>query len=132
MPIKIILDSNFLMSQIQFRIDIFQELEKILNQKIHPIIPISVFEEIEKITKSNDRKQSKNAKIMLDILKGVEILRVEKKYGETTDELILRLASEISCLVATNDKKLRLILKKAGIPVVFLRQKSHLQVENFI
>ena len=42
LPVKVILDSNFLMIPFQFHIDIFQEIEYLLQKKVDFIVPSSV------------------------------------------------------------------------------------------
>jgi rRNA-processing protein FCF1 len=43
---------------------------------------------------------------------------------------MLRVAVEWRCPVATNDGELRQKLRNLGVPVVFLRQMSKLEVEG--
>jgi rRNA-processing protein FCF1 len=46
------------------------------------------------------------------------------------DEMILRLSKEKGVPVATNDRSLRRKLRDINIPVVYVREKSHLSLEG--
>lgn len=66
-------------------------------------------------------------------LKSIEkcqVVNVEQKVDETHDDVIVRLASEWKCPVATNDRVLRKRLRHINVPVIYLRQKSHLEMEG--
>jgi rRNA-processing protein FCF1 len=59
-----------------------------------------------------------------------EVMEESLGPGETVDDSILRIALERRFNVATNDTELRKRLRKVGIPVVFLRQKNHLEIDG--
>ena len=126
---RVILDSNFLMMPIQFHIDVFRELDELLNQKVETVIPFPVYEEIKRIA-CGKSKLAKEAKLALKIAEKSEVLEVKLGPGESTDDLIVRLASELRCLVATNDRELRMRLRSLTVPVIYLRQKSRLAIEG--
>lgn len=46
MPVKVILDSNFLMIPFQFNLDVFQEIEFLLQKKVDFIVPSAVKSEL--------------------------------------------------------------------------------------
>ena len=129
MPVRVILDSNFLMMPIQFHIDVFRELDELLNQKVETVTPSPVYEEIKRIA-CGKSKLAKEAKLALKIAEKSEVFEVKLGPGESTDDLIVRLASEWGCLVATNDRELRRKLRDLTVPVIYLRQKSRLAIEG--
>ena len=132
MPIGIILDTNFILIQPQFHLKIEQELEKRLNRKIKGIILSPIYEEIQNLSRRETKKERKNALMALQMIKDFEIVSVERHQNETVDDLILRLAKKWNTPVATNDRDLGKKLRKAGIAVIYLRQKSRLEVEGMI
>ena len=132
LPVKIIFDSNFLLIQPQFRININEELEKILNRKIKGIIISPIYEELQRLSKRKKIKERKNALMTLQFIKNFDIIKVERLQNETVDDLIIRLAKKWNCPVATNDKELRRKLRNRSIAVIYLRQKSRLEVEGMI
>lgn len=132
LSIKIILDSNFLLIQPQFHINILEELENVLNQRVKGIILSPVYKELQTLSRGNNANERKKALFVLKYIEGFEIVDVTKRQNETVDDLIIRLAKEWNYPVATNDKKLRKRLRDVSIAVVYLRQKSHLEVQGVI
>lgn len=127
---KIIIDTNFLFIPSKFRLDIFEELPKLLGQNVEPVLPSQTYRELQKLAKSNSVKLSKQAQLGLKLARKCRLVEVERKGNESNDDLILRMAAEWKCPVATNDKELRRKLRSVGVSVVFLRQKSLLAVEG--
>ena len=130
MATKIIIDTNFLFIPSKFRLDIFEELPKLLGQNVEPVLPSQTYRELQKLAKSNSVKLSKQAQLGLKLDRKCRLVEVERKGNESNDDLILRMAAEWKCPVATNDKELRRKLRSVGVSVVFLRQKSLLAVEG--
>ena len=129
MPVKIILDANFLMVPAQFGIDIFEEMTNLLNKKTEPTLLTPIYRELQKIAASKHPKRRLEARLALKLAEKCRIVKTEPSADETVDDLIVRLAKKWKCLVATNDRELRKKLKKKAVPVIFLRQKTHLECE---
>lgn len=126
-------DTNFLLLPAQHRIDIFEELSKLINRNVNVIVPLPVYNEILNLKKSDKPILSKQATLAIKIIKGKIIIDDTKIHPEeNVDDFIIRVASEKKCLVATNDVSLRRRLRRENIPVIFLRQKKYLQVEGGI
>lgn len=113
---KIILDTNFLIDLMKFRIEL-DEIEDLLIEPYELLTISSVIEELKKI-------DSKNAKLALKLveLKNIGILKTKEKDA---DMAILNLADKNS-VVATNDINLRKKLKALSIKTIYLRAKKHL------
>lgn len=129
MPIKVILDTNFLMAPAQFRVDILGGLEALLNQKTEPIVLSSTYGELQRIASSR-LKEGKAAKMMLQLINKFRVVKAEPYPNETGDDVIVRFAKKFNCPVATNDKELRKRLRSLNIPVIYLRQRSHLAING--
>jgi rRNA-processing protein FCF1 len=127
---KIIIDTNFLFIPSKFRLDIFEELKKLLGQNVESVLLSPAYRELQKLTTSKSIKLSKQAQLGLKLAEKCRIVEVERKSNEANDDLILRTATEWKCPVATNDRELRRKLRSVGVPVIFLRQKSLLAVEG--
>ena len=126
--LAVILDTNFLLIPEVHGVDILSELERILNLKYELVIPEVVIGELRHIKKDGEPSEKKAASIALDLFDDVKIVESEKP----ADEEILRLASEMDSVVGTNDKNLKKQLRNRGIPVIYLRQKSHLCVDGIV
>ena len=132
MPVKVILDTNFLMLSPVFHGDVFEELDKSIGRRTEKIVLTPVYQELERISKKGDKKVRKQAETVLkhiekDDFKSVDI---ELKSSETVDDLIVRVATLWKCFVATNDRALRKRLIISEIPVVYLRQRNRLEVKG--
>jgi rRNA-processing protein FCF1 len=129
---KIILDTNFLFVPFQFHLDIFEEFDRLIGQRVEPLLLSSTFKEIQKLIKSRSVKKSKQALLGLKLAEKCRIVKIERQNDESNDDVILRAAVEMKCAVATNDRELRKRLRNAGVSVVFLRQKSTLDVDGSV
>ena len=132
MTIKVILDSNFLFVPLEFKIDIFEEIRNILGGRIKFIVLSSTIEELEKISASGKNKLSRQASFALELAKKCEILKVERLPGESNDDVIVRIAKKFKCAVATNDRTLKRTLRNMGIAVIYVREKSRLEMEGTV
>lgn len=68
----------------------------------------------------------------MKITKKCNRLNVKKGNNESADDVIVRIASQMKCFVATNDSFLRRRLRRENVAVIFLRQRSHFVVEGTI
>jgi len=122
MPQKILLDTNFLMIPFQLKVDIFSEIDRLCNFKYDLYMLDKSLDELATITKRKGR-QKDEAKLALVLAKakGIKIIKSEKKGH--TDDIIAEMQDFI---VATRDLPLMSRLRKKGMKVITLRQKSHL------
>jgi len=75
-------------------------------------------------------KMRQQVSVALKLVEKCRIVDIEKKSAETNDDVIVRVASEWKCPVATNDGVLRKRLRHINVPVIYLRQKSRLEMEG--
>jgi rRNA-processing protein FCF1 len=66
----------------------------------------------------------------LELAEKCDLINVVRKPRETNDEVMIRVAQQKKCIVATNDSELRKRLRNISIPVVYVRQKSRLELEG--
>ncbi len=117
---KVVLDSNFLLLPFQFRIDIFAELDKLLDVRYEVYVTKGVIEELKKI-------KSRHAKGALSVANKLRVIETEG----SVDEALLKLASK-EVIIATNDKFLKEKIKNKGAPVIYLRQRKYLAIDGYI
>jgi len=130
LAIRVILDSNFLFVPSQFKIDIFEELAKLLNQRFEPVLLSSTYNELLTMAEKGSPSRRKQASLALKLAEKCNRVNVKKSAEETNDNVILRIAAEWKSPVATNDRELRRKLRTRDIPVIFLRGKSRLELEG--
>jgi hypothetical protein len=122
---KIILDTNFLMIPYQFRVDIFEEIRRIMEGEYELVTLDGVVKELEKI-KEYKGKSAAAAKIALEFIK-IKSIKVINTDSEKVDNKIIEL-SDKNTVVATNDIKLKKILKNKKIKIIYLRNKKYLEM----
>ncbi len=122
---KIILDTNFLTIPYQFNVDIFEEIDRIMEEDYELITLDRVVEELKNMIKSKS-KDAVAAKIALELIKkkNVKVISTDEKK---VDNAIIELADE-NTIVATNDKILRKKIKDKNVKVLYLRSKKHLEM----
>jgi len=129
--IRVILDSNFLFVPYQFKIDIFDELEALIG-RFEPVVLSTALEELRSLSDDkSSEKVRRQALSALELTKRCKLVDVEKRAEESSDDVILRVAKEWKCPVATNDGMLRKRLRKAGLATIFLRQRARLEIEGY-
>ena len=129
MPIKVILDTNFLMIPFQFNLDIFQEIEYLLQKKVDFVVPSSVKSELTTIS-SRGGEGAPEASLALQLASRCRVVEVSLNPGETVDDAIVKASQKLSAVVATTDIELKKRLRDINIPVVYLRDKSKLEIEG--
>jgi rRNA-processing protein FCF1 len=129
--LKVILDSNALFVPFQFKIDIFETLETTLGRKFEPILLSPIKKELETIAEKGSPKMQKCASYALKLAEKCVFLEVEDKIAKAPD-VIVEMAKKENCLVFTNDRKLRRRLRDISVPVIYVRQKSRLEIDGRI
>ncbi len=125
---KILLDTNFLLIPAEFRVDIFSELERLMDRKYKLYILDKTITELKNIVRSQKGKSSQAAKIALQLIdnKKLNIINTSS-LPSSVDDIILRLVNS-EYIVGTQDKLLRKKLKQKNIQLLSLRQKTHLRI----
>ena len=131
-PLKIILDSNALFTPLQFKVDIFDELPKLLNRSFEPILISPVKDELETLVEKSSPKTRKDALFALQLAQKCTYVKVTEKPNEPTDEAIIRIAQKWNAPVFTNDKQLKKKLRDINLPVIYVRAKSRLEIDGSI
>ncbi len=123
---KVLLDTNMLML-IGKGIDVFTQIEDLLEAKVEFYVIKPVLKELEKIATKGNLKERKSARLALNLInKYCKVIEIEKPSGTSVDELLAYLASRQGFIVATNDKELRRKLRERGIPEIYFREEKHL------
>lgn len=111
---KIIIDTDFLLDCVKWKVDLFSEFEKTCDFQYELCVLDKTLEELE--GKEGSKLAKEYAKKMITIKTAMD---------RPTDELILVMEP---CYVATQDKDLKEKLKKAGFSLITIRQKKYLMI----
>jgi len=118
---RIILDTNFLIDVIRFRIDL--DATDLIGA--HQLIILSSVErELIDISRKTSNA-SIYAKTALKLIKELDIKILKSK--ENPDNAMVKLADD-KTLIATNDRELRKRLKALGRKTIYLKSKKHLAI----
>lgn len=129
---KIILDSNFLLVPLQYGVDVYSELNRLLiNEPIYELATIdSVIAELDKLTAAGNSSAGKAAELAK--LKNVKEYTSVKATSRglsglsNTDNKILSFA-KAGDVICTLDGGLKSAAKSKGIRVITLRTGGHLE-----
>ncbi|MFC1741710.1 PIN domain-containing protein [Nanoarchaeota archaeon] len=124
----IILDTNFLLIPAQFGIDIFTEIDTLMNESYELCIIDSTIDELNKIQATASGKDKQAAALALQFIdkKNIKHLKTEKNLN--TDKMIVEQSKSPDFVVATQDKGLKAILKQNDVQLIVLRQKKFLKL----
>ena len=118
---KIILDTNFLIDAIRFKIDIFSELAG-----YDLYILDSIVNEL-KIVEKRGTSESNLAKLALKLL-STKDLKALKPIERKTDESLLAYSQQ-NYAIATQDSLLRHLIKEKKGKLVYIRQGKYVVIE---
>jgi rRNA-processing protein FCF1 len=130
--VKIILDSNALFVPLQFKIDIFEELKTLLKIRFEPILLSPIRRELEKLAEVGSSNVRRNASYALQLAEKCRLVEVGEEFVGSPDDAIVETARKWGSPVFTNDGQLRKRLRNINVPVIYVRQKAHLEIEGRI
>lgn len=130
--LKVILDSNALFVPLELKIDIFEETKRLLNRNLDFILLSPVKKELELLATKNSPKIRREASFALKLAEKCKYVVVENHGDMSTDDVIVTIAKAWNSPVFTNDRQLRKRLRDIRVPVVYVRQKSRVDIDGLI
>ena len=122
---SVIFDTNFLFITFEFRIDLMSELSKLISPNCDLYIYEGTLEEL----KSVERKKDKNKKYLPLIAKMLKLYNfkiIKSKLRYVDDQIMENISDGI--LIATNDKELRQKIMAIPQRVLYMRNKTYLEI----
>ena len=120
---KVLPDTSFLISCVEFKIDWEKELNRILDETFQIIILDKVLKEIDDVIEKRG-KQGRHAKLAKEIIKKRKYKIKENGKGHT-DDILLDLSDKL--LIATQDTGLKKRIKAKRNPLITIRQRKYLK-----
>lgn len=121
---KVIIDTNGLMAQGKFGVDVFEELGRLGYDEY--VLPSAVVDEL----KALEKKVRGSDKAALAVAKSLALrCQVVEAPGEA-DNAIVELAKKLVAPVFTNDSELRRRLRDEGIKTIYMRSKHKLESDH--
>ena len=135
---RVLLDTNMLLVPGQFKVDIFSEIERLMDEPYELVVVDGTLKELERIQASGSGEDKRAARLGLMLLehqraRDAPALAAGKCKGLKTipgsvayvDDAIFAIAED-DTLVATNDGDLKRRLLERGVRVIFLKQRQYL------
>jgi rRNA-processing protein FCF1 len=133
LPLRVILDTNFLTVPAQFGVDVFSEAERVLERSVEFILLESVVDEIKAKLEKSGKTESRMFRIALDLTERCKVVDIEQSMKDSlVDDQLLEYAVSVGGILATNDRELRERAADRGVPVLILRGKKHLELQGSI
>lgn len=123
---KVLLDANALMMPAQFQIDLFDELRMLLGS-FEPVVLSGVLRELLGLSRAKGRDGAA-ARLGLTIGEKCTVVESNEMESVSIDAQVIEYATRNSCLVVTNDRRVREALFARGIGVVSLRKQKKLEI----
>ena len=130
--LKVILDSNALFVPLESKIDIFRETKRLLSRNLDFILLSPVKDELELLATKDSPKIRREALYALKIAEKCVNVAVDNREKLSTDDVIVKVAKAWNSPVFTNDRRLRKRLRDIRVPVIYVRQKSRLDIDGLI
>lgn len=135
---SVILDTNFLLIPAEFRIDIFEQINTLMEEPYEICIVDRTIDELKNIIESPGGKARAAAKLALALIehKKLKIIDTKQKSLNTpvnskefiVDDILFDI-SDNNTIVATQDGGLKKRLSEKGIKTIILRNKKHLEIK---
>ena len=124
---RVVLDTNFLLLPAKQRIDIFEEMRRIIEGTYELTVASGTQAELARIAERQDA-DGKAAAVALQLLKEKKVRTLKsRKLFKEVDDFLIALAQEQGVIVATMDRELQ---KKLRCPYIICRSKNHLEMRQ--
>lgn len=128
MPTKLLVDTNFLLVPIRFKVDIFIESQNAVNDLVDFYVSTRVLDEIQILKKKSKNSFVKQLQLAEKLSENCAI--IDDTSSTLVDQSLIDLAFKENMVLGTTDSELRQNARKAGVKVLYLRQKSHLVLDG--
>lgn len=125
----LIFDTNFLFVPFEFRVEIISEIKTLLGNSVQFCIVDQSIDELQQVENKGD-KNKKFLPLIATFLNRYEVqilTNITTKKITHVDNILYDLPNEY--VIATNDKELRHRLWEIPKRVIFMRQKSYLDIK---
>ena len=123
---KILLDANAFMMPAQFQIDLFDELRTLLGA-FEPLVLSAVIRELTGVSRAKGRDGAA-ARHGLTLIERCTVVESSTLQSESVDAQVIEYAALNSCMVVTNDRRIRDALLTRGIGVISMRNQKKLEI----
>jgi rRNA-processing protein FCF1 len=128
MPTKLLVDTNFLLVPVRFKVDIFTESQEAVNDLVEFYVSSRVLDEIQILKDRSKRSFVRELTLAERLVENCHV--IYDSSMTKVDQSLIDLARKEGMFLGTTDAELRQNARKVGVKVVYLRQKSHLVLDG--
>ena len=128
MPTKLLVDTNFLLIPVRFKVDIFIESQNAVNDVIEFYVSSRVMDEIQILKERSKGAFVRELKLAERLAENCTVIKDDSRTR--VDQSLINLATREGMMIGTADSELRQNARKAGVKVVYLRQKRYLVLDG--
>lgn len=128
MPTRILVDTNFLLIPVRFKVDIFTGSSDAVNDITEFYVSSRVLNEIQRLKEKSKPSFVKELRLA-ETYAGQCTLIEDPCDGEVDDSLV-SLASREGMVLGTTDSELRQKARAASVKVIYLRQRNYLVLDG--
>ncbi len=129
---KLLIDTNFLILPLKMGKNIRIQLDNLLKIKYTIIVLEDSISELKYVDARFHENLSSDSSILEQLWPGIKIVKFNSPAAYKVDDKILAYAVENKCIVATNDRDLRIRLRDKGVATVYLKHRSRLALDGDI
>lgn len=123
----IVFDTNFLFITFDYDIDVIRELQGQLGSELSLFISEGTLKELRDMYDAKKRSRKFFGLVLTFIKKyNIRVLASKETY---VDNVLVELAHDYKIYIATSDKGLKRRIKDTDSKIIYLRQKSYLEID---
>lgn len=124
----VLIDTSFALAVVERRSDVMGQLKRFLPGSTKMVFLKPVWDEFNVIADSGGIKSAKAA-VALELFKNATVIPSRRL---PTDKAILAYAKGHRVIVATNDRELRIMLRRNNITVTYVKRDGRLTIEGAV
>jgi rRNA-processing protein FCF1 len=128
LPTKLLVDTNFLLIPVRFKVDIFTESQNAVNDVVEFYVSSRVLDEIQILKERSKGSFVRQLKLAEKLSENCTV--INDSSSTRVDQSLINLALGEDMMIGTADAELRQNARKVGVKVVYLRQKNHLVLDG--
>jgi len=128
MPTKLLVDTNFLLIPVRFKVDIFTESQNAVNDVVEFYVSSRVLDEIQILKDRSKGAFVRELKLAEKLAENCTVIKDDSRTR--VDQSLIDLATREGMMIGTADSELRQNARKASVKVVYQRQKRYLVLDG--
>lgn len=126
----IFLDTNFLMAIAQMQgINFSHELDRVIPGNRQLIVLTPILAELKKLHREGSPKVKKESQLAIEYVQKYCSKEESEYTHKNIDFILLDNGEKRKGIIATNDRKLKRLAQKKGIRILYIRNKSFLELK---